>query len=491
MADSKYDKRLQEMLAEADATLVRSKKHIIYRLPNGEVVPVSQTPSDWRASRKRITALKHALAKEPGVSAETPSAAGAEEPLVRERMVIPNWPARGPAGEVEIKLEGSLPTPPAGAVFTPFGSVWDLQQHLAEMDEFWDLTPSGRVRVLLKSLPANVKPDVVPMIFCRATTKEAHLFQSSGKKSKQREQLLQLLMRRMRCTCGDGYYPALYLHDPEEGDLLVDVVSLSMLVDVVVDIQILDVGSGRDILISIPELWTSYVEGEPQEVDFILALSPQAARERGVNFMTDEGWSNPSATRHVVQAVRERHNPNFVPPPRPVIKQALTPFQQFQRKVLPVVREQLGTPHLEEIDWLVTRAITDPCEPLLSAETLDWVGRMLAFSFLHEGRNMGRRLDGTMAELWFSFPDEEHKQAFLEEVRADGYCDPDDESTGFHPPEDLEAVKELKGAVTVFDSDQRARITAVMESDERFFTAMMEVARLYESKHFLNRTKKS
>lgn len=42
------EQKLKRVIEETGATLVRQKNHLIYRLPNGRIVSVAKTGSDWR-----------------------------------------------------------------------------------------------------------------------------------------------------------------------------------------------------------------------------------------------------------------------------------------------------------------------------------------------------------------------------------------------------------------------------------------------------------
>lgn len=63
--------RLRLLLEQSGAVLVRHKKHLVYRLPNGRSYTCASTPSDWRAVLNQITQLKRLL------GAEIPGALGA------------------------------------------------------------------------------------------------------------------------------------------------------------------------------------------------------------------------------------------------------------------------------------------------------------------------------------------------------------------------------------------------------------------------------
>jgi hypothetical protein len=63
--------------------------------------------------------------------------------------------------------------------------------------------------VLLKSLPADIHAEPVPMAFCRATEEEVERFFSRSKKDlEERRELTQRLVYRMKTTCGEGIIPA-------------------------------------------------------------------------------------------------------------------------------------------------------------------------------------------------------------------------------------------------------------------------------------------
>ncbi len=66
------------------ATLVRTKKHNVYELPNGKRVSMANTPSDVNAVRQQLRSLEKALGLreglgEPGERRERPSKQGRRE----------------------------------------------------------------------------------------------------------------------------------------------------------------------------------------------------------------------------------------------------------------------------------------------------------------------------------------------------------------------------------------------------------------------------
>lgn len=56
---------LGDKLKECNAELVRSKRHLIYRLPNGATLVVSKSPSDKRAMQNVLKELARLLENGP------------------------------------------------------------------------------------------------------------------------------------------------------------------------------------------------------------------------------------------------------------------------------------------------------------------------------------------------------------------------------------------------------------------------------------------
>ena len=69
----KYAARVEQLLRDNGAQLIRQKKHRIYKLSNGAQLVMSSTPSDVRVSRKRLTDLKHILVGRAQVETTQPS----------------------------------------------------------------------------------------------------------------------------------------------------------------------------------------------------------------------------------------------------------------------------------------------------------------------------------------------------------------------------------------------------------------------------------
>lgn len=60
----KAHRELQTLLAEHGAVLCRQKRHLIYKLPDGRILTVSQTASDsQRAMKNAVADLKRMVRK--------------------------------------------------------------------------------------------------------------------------------------------------------------------------------------------------------------------------------------------------------------------------------------------------------------------------------------------------------------------------------------------------------------------------------------------
>lgn len=58
--------KLEKMLKESGAALIRTGKHPVYLLPNGHKFTGDKSPSDRRAVYNHISTLKRQLAKKSG-----------------------------------------------------------------------------------------------------------------------------------------------------------------------------------------------------------------------------------------------------------------------------------------------------------------------------------------------------------------------------------------------------------------------------------------
>lgn len=88
--------RLDRALAACGAVLKRSKKHMIYALPNGKSLTVAATPGDSRAEDNALNDLRHALGTQPRVAVVNPPREKRKKP---GRADAPWSPAISPLAE--------------------------------------------------------------------------------------------------------------------------------------------------------------------------------------------------------------------------------------------------------------------------------------------------------------------------------------------------------------------------------------------------------
>jgi hypothetical protein len=55
------NEKVDDLLKESGAELIRDKKHLVYRLPGGATFVRSATPSDRKEGRAALSSLRHAL----------------------------------------------------------------------------------------------------------------------------------------------------------------------------------------------------------------------------------------------------------------------------------------------------------------------------------------------------------------------------------------------------------------------------------------------
>jgi hypothetical protein len=145
------------------------------------------------------------------------------------------------------------------------------------------------------------------------------------------------------------------------------------------------------------------------------------------------------------------------------------------------VLDQLQARLLKETNWLVTVCFLDRDNPSLNIEDLDWIGRVVGFAYDNNARIAGLEVedeDMRCIELWFAFLNDEDKKKFLDAVREDDYCDPDDEVSGFHKPKSLDCVAQLVGPGHLFHNDEYARIMSSGHLAEKTERALREQDRL-------------
>jgi hypothetical protein len=228
----KHQKEFLRLLEEARATLLRSSRHLIYRLPSGRNVVSSSTPSSWRAPRQRLSGLKRLLRGE----AKVPAPAKQPQPRTlksdRKRTRVPQA-NRAPRSDPEFRLVFGRRAPGQVLEQAPEQlrpqSIYDMVA-AAESTESWRaLNVFGQMRVLRRLaaqmpqftgfMPVSVRYAVTNLteiivlkdypFFVRRIREKISPAVEAAKR-----QLYE------RCT---PWRPALVIDDPDQGRLLIEV----------------------------------------------------------------------------------------------------------------------------------------------------------------------------------------------------------------------------------------------------------------------------
>lgn len=164
----RHERKIDELITSAGGAQVRQRKHRVYRFADGRVFVRSSTPSDRRASLNTISNLKRFLAA-PGV-AKTTSAPTIPhilpfEPHKRKRMVQSPGPGRSDA-PVIVPALGKVHRQERRVV-PQFKSLDDLLTAADQVDDYWKLCASGRVRTLQKLASSHFKTNTSTVIASR------------------------------------------------------------------------------------------------------------------------------------------------------------------------------------------------------------------------------------------------------------------------------------------------------------------------------------
>ena len=162
-------KQVKEMLREAGATLLRSGRHLVYRLPNGAQFYMSKTPSDRRgAAHRQLSTLRKLLG-------EAHATAALESALEATGIEVTEGPPP-PGEELTVPLLETVtpdPAPPVPVVHleppTP-GLRERLEQQIVreeqERDRLLGMATEAerRAAILRVLLPLADDPDMEPML---------------------------------------------------------------------------------------------------------------------------------------------------------------------------------------------------------------------------------------------------------------------------------------------------------------------------------------
>jgi hypothetical protein len=104
--------QIESLLDRYGAVLTRTKKHLVYKFPDGKTFVCSSTPSDVRANLNKLATLRRVLGLQPAVKAparpsrrprrteptRTPQLGSREAPMAVQASRKQGWPPK--LGEV-------------------------------------------------------------------------------------------------------------------------------------------------------------------------------------------------------------------------------------------------------------------------------------------------------------------------------------------------------------------------------------------------------
>jgi hypothetical protein len=306
----KYEKQRDEILRTTGATLVRQRKHQVYRFADGRSIAFSSTPSDVHATRKMLADLKRILAHPFSRKAPTTSAIDTSEENQRKRVgQLPN-PAYQD-GDVIIPSLGPIEVK-SGGCHREFTSLDQMLCVADETPEFWALSECGRTRVLQKLSEPFLKTEIRYIVTaCLPDESIQKLRAVTGEF--QHRKVLRLLMAFFQTyekTSLEGR-PALFLRPSEtDSPLLLATSVTGRYSDYEQNIltPLVESATGPSLGVwpltqAIEKPWHKYAK--PQSIA-ILCLNTRDAKRIGLRLNTADDWTDPSQTRSVVRKMLDK-----------------------------------------------------------------------------------------------------------------------------------------------------------------------------------------
>ncbi len=317
----RQEREIDEIIAAAGGEQVRRRKHRIYRFSDGRVFVRSSTSSDYRSSLNTISDLKRFLAT-PLVIERTSESKGKHvlpfETFRRKHITQTPNPANQDAG-VFIPSLGKLERKQHRLV-RQFTSLDDLLTAADQVEDYWKLCSSGRVRTLQKLASCNFKTNTYTIMACRVGIKDLRTFQEDIESRDYNDALG--LIRYIADSKNPVSYPALVIErgNEKQESLLIECAAAYAFNEIdqtaVAPLETATCGL-RYAIWPIPsdkegraiEPWERYL---PQQFYFYIVLSAQEARQVNLSFSACANWTDPAKTRPVVRQMLERlDDPKF------------------------------------------------------------------------------------------------------------------------------------------------------------------------------------
>jgi hypothetical protein len=300
----KFEKQIQEMLRTSGASLVRRKRHQVWRLPNGRRFVHSSSGSDHLGVRNAAADLRRLLTQRlaPHGEANDPSSVGTE-PAHRGKFHAPNRPQRAdgivvfPTSSAEPKRAVRPRTDPVA-----FSCLDDLLDAVDGVEAFWKLDSYGRIRVLQKLAQPFAEVKILHTLFFSATAEEIEFANAHPDDPRTEEWIVAGFSH---FADRNFFFPALWVNDPERGVVMVESSAMGLLAgwdqNVVTDPK----DSHFYQMLSYP-IWD--LEQPPPDDDLRVERYIQyffvdfrAALDQGPRFKPSAAWTDPKVTRPVIR----------------------------------------------------------------------------------------------------------------------------------------------------------------------------------------------
>lgn len=323
---NKYERTLKDLLHQAGFTLRRDRRHRVFGRDDGLTFVTSKTPGTQSASREQVADLNRLLRRpqpissEPSVLARVPQDP-VEQP--KKRLPLPNNPPRTMA-EVRIpKLDAVSDTSDREPMRPPvrIGSIVEVLTAADKSNEFWKLDACGRIRTLVNvaKRSSNLKVDILPALFIKASVEEICWRFGHGEIQKEDPDIPEAMIRRegplyVRTLKEWGFkgVPSLLVQDPLIGNALIEASAWSVLENT--DYLFLRYGDeleGTSYGIA-SHVWDAQDPtkgpaegGAPDHFIYSTFITTSMMKRKGFTIQTCVAWVDPKITRLAVRQILE------------------------------------------------------------------------------------------------------------------------------------------------------------------------------------------
>jgi hypothetical protein len=289
----KYKKKVVDLLEASGATMLRRKKHIVYRLSNKRLFVESSTPSDANSYKHAYSDLRRVAAM-PAPQEITDDNSSGNQVVANDSIAY-----RAPIANRAPREDAEVIIPPLGTIAvqrsgrprqeTQFESVSELLNIADRVESFWNLTSDGQIRVLEKLAKGFANVEVLGSRSCNASFYDFEWLIVA-------DEPLEML--------SDLDWPmpparSLYITTPDGKVQFVETETIKM------DDKILDESLQIETWDEAPEDKHKNVVGVPDKYIFHHFIRIPKMRSRGLRFAPNWEWEDPKSTRKVIAEMLE------------------------------------------------------------------------------------------------------------------------------------------------------------------------------------------